>query len=67
MPAVSDNRKSVFWSVEEPDQVTFKNSYSFYGYVEDISNEYQIQVNGETIEIKIGENDFSKATAKLNK
>lgn len=64
VPAVSDNRKSVFCSVEEPDQVTFKNSYSFYGYVEDISNEYQIQVNGETIEIKIGENDFSNATSK---
>ena len=57
----------MFWGVEEPDQVTFKNSYSFYSYVEDIGNKYQIQVNGETIEIKIGENNFSNATAKLNK
>lgn len=39
--------------------ITSKNLYSFYSYVEDIDSEYQIQVNGETIEIKIGNNEFS--------
>lgn len=58
-PIVSDNRNSVFWYVEDPDLITSKNLYSFYSYVEDIDSEYQIQVNGETIEIKIGNNEFS--------
>lgn len=60
-PIVSDNMKSSFWCVEEPDLLTAKNSYSFYGYVEDINNQYQIQVNSETVDIKIGDIDFSNA------
>ena len=63
-PMVFDNKKSDFVCIERTYLGTNNRSYSFYGYVEYISNEYQIQVNGETIEIKIRENDFSNATSK---
>ncbi len=55
-PIVSDNKLSNFEFVERMYENTSRKSYSFYGYVGDLGDKYQIQVNGETIDIKI-END----------
>lgn len=51
-PIVSDNKTTDFKCVKRTYDNESKKSYSFYGYVEDIDN-YQIQVNGETVDIII--------------
>ena len=52
-PVVSDNKTTDLKCVERTYSNTSKKSYSFYGYVEDIDDDYKIQVNGETINIVI--------------
>ncbi|WP_443715744.1 hypothetical protein [Ruminococcus bromii] len=57
-PIVSDNKTTDFKCVKRTYDNESKKTYSFYGYVEDIDN-YQIQVNGETVDIIICWMDFS--------
>lgn len=50
-PIVTDNKKSDFVCIERTYVGTNNKSYSFYNYVENINSKYQLQINGETIEI----------------
>ena len=52
---ISDNRQSEFRCTENPagNGVTAK-SYTFYAYVKDIGDDYEIKINDETVKINIG-------------
>lgn len=56
---ISDNRGTNFLCFEESSaEITIK-SYTFYAYVEDIDDNYTIQINDEIINILLGDTDYS--------